>query len=136
LLLLRARSQVILTTVGAESVAGAAMENDLELVHRAIGSGIFGNIEWKDSARDLIRRNPEMNGLAPDVIRRLLHDFVQSGGRVDERPETRIEYQIEYSCWYRALMPISGFPRPLFVELVLSDDDDAEPFVTIVSAHF
>jgi hypothetical protein len=112
------------------------MGNDLDLVHRAIDSGIFGNIEWKDSARELIRRDPEMNGLAPDAIRRLLHGFVRSGGRLDERIEIRTEYQSEYSCWYRAIMPISGFPRPLFVELVLSDDDATEPFVTIVSAHF
>jgi hypothetical protein len=111
-------------------------EHDLELVHRAIRSGIFGNIEWKESARVRIQKDEEMVGLVPGAIRCLLHDFVRDGGQLDKRLETRAEYQCEYSCWYRARMPISGYPRPLFLELVLSDDDAEEPFVTIVSVHF
>jgi hypothetical protein len=36
---------------------------------------------------------------------------------------------------YRARLPIDGLEGDLFVEVILVDDDPAEPFVEIVSAH-
>ena len=64
----------------------------LELVHRAIAAGIFGQIQWEDRADELARRNPELHGVTPEGIRRLLHAFVCDGGRLDEKKEARSEW--------------------------------------------
>lgn len=112
-------------------------DHQLDLVHRAIAAGIFGNIEWKESAAQLVRNSPEMNGLMPDAIRARLRDFVVNGGQLDVRAETRPEYfDPDDPFWYRALIPIEDYPRPLFIEVRILDDDADEPFVKIVSAHF
>lgn len=112
-------------------------DHQLDLVHRAIAAGIFGNIEWKESAVLLVREDPEMNGLTSTKIRAILRDFVVKGGQLDVRLEKRPEYfDSDDPYWYRALIPVEDFPRPLFVEVKILDDDSAEPFVKIVSAHF
>lgn len=64
----------------------------IELVHRAIAAGIFGQIQGDDRADERARSNPELEGLTPEGIRRLLHDFVRGGGRLDERRETRQDW--------------------------------------------
>ena len=57
----------------------------IDLVHHAISAGLFGQIQWEDRADDRARSNPELQGLTPEGIRRLLHEFVCGGGRLDER---------------------------------------------------
>jgi hypothetical protein len=116
----------------------------IDLVHHAIAAGIFGQIQWDDRADERARTAPELQGLTPEGIRRLLHDFVCSGGRLDERREARPEwlqanadrpaYYREF--WYRAMVPIPDvFPKGLFVEVRLFDDDSTDPWVEIVNAH-
>ena len=61
----------------------------LDLVHHAIAAGIFGQIQWDERADERARSNPDLQGLTPEGIRRLLHDFVCGGGRLDERQEAR-----------------------------------------------
>ena len=113
------------------------VDPQLDLVHRAIRSGIFGNIEWKDTAEKRIRADPEMNGLTRDIIRDYLRRFVLDGGSLAVRQETRAEWlDADDPYWYRALIPIPDYPRPLFLEVKVLDDDSDEPFVSIVSAHF
>src|SRR5258708_31850819 len=64
----------------------------LDLVHRAIAAGVFGHIQWDDRADERARSNPELKGLTPEGVRRLLHDFVCGGGRLDERQELRFDW--------------------------------------------
>ena len=70
----------------------SALPDPLDLVHRAVAAGIFGQIVWDDLADERARNNPDLNGLTPEAIRRLLHDFVGAGGRLDTRTEARPEW--------------------------------------------
>jgi hypothetical protein len=116
----------------------------LELVHGAIAAGIFGQIQWDDRADERARSNPDLQGLTPEGIRRLLHDFVCGGERLDERREARPDWlqanadrPAHYrEFWYRAVVPIADlFPKGLFVEVRLFDDEPQDPWVEIVNAH-
>jgi hypothetical protein len=116
----------------------------IDLVHRAIASGLFGQIQWDDRADERARRDPELHGLTPEGIRRLLHAFVCGGGRLDERKESREEWfaanadRPDYyrDAWYRAIVPVPDlFPHGLFTEVRLFDDDPGDPWVEIVNAH-
>jgi len=64
----------------------------IDLVHLAIAAGIFGQIQWDDHADERARSNPDLLGLTPEGIRRLLHAFVCAGGRLDERREGRPDW--------------------------------------------
>jgi hypothetical protein len=116
----------------------------IDLVHHAIAVGIFGQIQWDDRADERARSNSDLQGLTPEGIRRLLHDFVCGGGRLDERPEARPDWleanadrpAYYRDCWYRAVVLVPGlFPKGLFVEVRLFDDDPQDPWVEIVNAH-
>lgn len=116
----------------------------IDLVHHAIAASIFGQIQWDDRANERARNNPALGGLTPEGIRRLLHEFVTGGGRLDERREARLDWlqanadrpAYYRDFWYRAVIPVGGlFPNGLFVEVRLFDDDPLEPWVEIVNAH-
>ena len=115
-----------------------------DLVHQAIAAGTFGQIQWNDSADERARSDPDLQGLTPEGIRLLLHDFVGGGGRLDERREGRPDwlqanadrpaYYREW--WYRGVVLVPDlFPKGLFVEVRLFDDDPQDPWVEIVNAH-
>lgn len=116
----------------------------IDLVHRAIAAGTFGQIQWDDRADERARSDPELKGLTPEGIRRLLHEFVCGGGRLDERPEGRPEW-LEANAdrpayyrdfWYRAIVPVDDlFVKGLFIEVRLFDDDREDPWVEIVNTH-
>jgi hypothetical protein len=85
-----------------------------------------------------------LQGFTPEFIRRLLHEFVNSGGRLDERQEARPDWlhanadrpAYYRNVWYRAIVQVPGlFPNGLFVEVRLFDDDTQDPWVEIVNAH-
>jgi hypothetical protein len=116
----------------------------IDLVHRAIAAGIFGQIQWNDRADERARSDPDLEGLTPEGIRRLLHDFVCSGGRLDERREVRADWleankdrpAYYRDTWYRAVVPVADlFRSGLFIEVRLFDDDPQDPWVEIVNAH-
>ena len=110
----------------------------LDLVHKAIKAGFWGNIQWKDSSARVMRENNQMAGLTTHGIRLALRDFVRAGNCLTVRNETRLEKLEEDPddpFWYRAVICVEGFPHELFVEVKLVDDDPTEPFVQIVSAH-
>lgn len=112
--------------------------DQLQLVNKAIASGILGHIQWKESAAHLVRCDPCLQGLTPEGIRTMLRQFVLDGNSLEVRHEQRLEYLEEHPdepFWYRAVLPVSGFPRGLFVEVRLIDDDPEMPWVEIVSAH-
>ena len=48
--------------------------------------------------------------------------------------EKRPEYD-DRRFYYRAIIPVVGLPRGLFVEIILDDDDAELPCVRIVNAH-
>jgi hypothetical protein len=115
-----------------------AASDRLDLVHKAIRPGIYGHIQWKDAAARLVRDDPGMHGLTPEGIRALLRQYVLDGHSLAVRRETRAEYledDPDDPFWYRAVLPVAGFPRGVFVEVKLIDDDEEEPWVEIVSAH-
>ena len=112
----------------------------LDLVHLAIRSGVLGHIRWKAAAEQLVREDPAMivARVTPAEIRKLLRQFVLAGNSLDVRSETRAEYLEESPddpYWYRAVVPFAGFPKGLFVEVKLADEDPVEPWIEIVSAH-
>lgn len=107
----------------------------LDLVHKAIAVGTYGNIQWKESAARLVRDDADMQGLAPGGIRVLLRNFVINSGRLTQRLERRTEYRMEHPYWFAAVIPVPQFSKGLFVELILIDADENDPFVEIVSAH-
>jgi hypothetical protein len=109
-----------------------------DLVHKAICAGIFGNIEWQSAAYQRVRRDPDMQGLTPEAIRHLLREHVKDGNALEIREETREEKRLEdpeNPYWYRAVIPVAAFSHGLFVEVILLDHDEEEPFVQIVNAH-
>jgi hypothetical protein len=112
----------------------------LDLVHKAICAGTLGHIEWKDAAARLVRDNPEMNGLSPEGVRALLREYVRlNRGILSLRNETRAEILTDDPddpFWYRVVFPVPDFPKELFVEVKLIDDDEHDPWVRIVSCHF
>jgi hypothetical protein len=61
---------------------------------------------------------------------------VLAGGPIEYRLETREEYQDRRECWFRVKVPIPGFPRSLFFELELTDDDPDYPSAIILNVHF
>src|SRR5438270_14017304 len=108
----------------------------LDLVLHAIATVVFGQMQWDDRADERARSNPDLRGLTPEGIRRLLHAFVRGGGKLDERQEVRTDwleanadhpaYYRDY--WYRAVVPVPDlFPGGLFIEVRLFDDDPQDP---------
>src|SRR5437762_3853588 len=91
-----------------------------DLVHQAIAAGIFGQIQWNDSADQRARSNPDLQGL-------IRPDWLQANA--DRPPYYR-------DWWYRAVVPVPDlFAKGLFVEVRLFDDDPQDPWVEIVNAH-
>ncbi|GEM_PF-3478998 len=113
--------------------------HQLDLVHLAIRSGVFGHIDWKDSAAQLLRDDVDLLGIVtPDDVRALLRQFVLDGNTLEVRDEIRNEYLEENPndlFWYRAIIPVQGVRGGLFIEVRLVDDDPKEPWIEIVSAH-
>ena len=108
----------------------------VDLVCKALTSGLSNCVEWvSDTVMLRVREDPGNQGLSPGDITKLLIAFVKQGGRVEERVETREEWKQRRDYWYRAVLPLEGFARGLFIELELRDDDLDVPMVTILNAH-
>src|SRR5262245_61190747 len=95
----------------------------LDVVHRAIAAGVFGQIQWDDRSDERARSNLDLLGLTPEAIRRLLHDFVRGGGKLDQRRETRPDWlqanadrpAYYRDFWFRAVIVVPDlFPNGLF----------------------
>lgn len=111
----------------------------LELVRRAIGlHQTTGCLEYaSDKLRNRIQSDPTLQALGtPEELKAILVRHVTAGGAVDCRRETREEYQDRREFWFRVLVPIEGYPCPLFFELEVTDDDRDYPSVGILNVHF
>ncbi len=108
---------------------------ELALVNQALTSGLSNCVEWlNDRTAIRIRNDKELQGLTPEGIKAELLAFIAGGGSIQQVAETRPEYS-HYDYYYKAIVPVSGFPRGLFVEMILSDDDPDVPRVSLVNAH-
>ncbi len=111
-------------------------DEELALVRKALTCGLSNCVEWinvKEAHR--VRSNPANQGLTPEGVKRRLLDFVRKNPDAVEqrREQRRDDYPRDF--WYRVKVPIEGFPRGLFVEIVLMDEDPDVPYVGLVSAH-
>src|SRR5947199_4516269 len=102
----------------------------LELVRRAIceAKTTTGCCEWEDRAVERLRHDRTLRGWKLKDIKWALIDFVLAGGEIEQVPETRVEYN-DRSYYYKAIIPVAGFPHGLFVEIVLVEDDPDLPGV-------
>jgi hypothetical protein len=89
-----------------------------------------GFVTAKDLALEWIAKN--LGGMTLRHVAKAMHDHVQTGGMIDQVPETRPEW----SAWpfhYDFRMQIAG--RAAYVETILQDDDPGDPTIHIVSIH-
>ncbi len=107
---------------------------ELELVRKAIASHTTGDCEWHERAAERALCDPELQGLTPDGIKKLLEDFVNQGGPIQQVSETRPQYS-DRRFYYKVILPLNRFKHGLFVEIILVDDDPKDPAVQIVNAH-
>src|SRR5437763_165914 len=94
----------------------------LDLIHKAIGSGYHGQIEWKAACLVRFLADPEMKRFTEKGIKRSLWDFVLRGGRLQARRETDQDWLREHPndpWWYFAIIPVDEFPHGLFVKVKL-----------------
>ena len=111
----------------------------IDLVRKAaIEARFHGYFEYESVAlQERIRNDPALQAVGtPADIRRIVVQFIVGGGLIEFRAETREEYRTRRDYWFRANVPIAGHPVPLFFELELIDDDENDPFVTILNVHF
>lgn len=105
--------------------------NTLSQFRRVLANWRYtGYVTAKDVAVDWIA--DELGGLTLKDIAKAMHDYVHSGGTIDQIPETRPEW----SAWpfhydFRLLV---GW-RDVYIETILQDDDPNDPTLHIVSIH-
>lgn len=106
----------------------------IRLVHQAMTSNISNCVEWiTDRKQKEVTANPDNQGLTANEIRKLAIEWVRRGGTIDERGETDFSRNRDY--WYRIIVEVDGFPRGLFVEIELTDEDEECPMVSLLNAH-
>lgn len=118
-------------------MAEPADADELALVVRAITLGLTtgGCCEWQDRAARRLRAHPPLEGLTPEGIKQLPCGFVAAQPTsVTQVREMRKEYG-DHRFYYKIVVPVAGIRQGLFVELVLIDDDEEYPVVSIVNAH-
>ena len=65
-------------------------------------------------------------------LAKLMHDHVQAGGVIDQKPEKRPEYtDRDFHYDFR----LAWVGRAIYVETILVDDDPKNPYIHIVSVH-
>jgi len=108
------------------------------LVCKAVRECLGGCFEWDERGAELTRRDPELEGLTPEFLRREVSRYIRSEGnsRIMQVLEQREGYREDYRFYYKVILQIDGFRHGVFVELRLTDSDDPDyPEVTIVRAH-
>jgi len=106
------------------------------LARSATGGYVTGYVEWCDDKAASIAREKlaDLSGLTPEAIRCMSINFVSDGGKISQHEETRPDH-LDYPFYYKIILKLEDFPRGVFVELRLVDDDRQNPVVHIVSAH-
>jgi hypothetical protein len=111
-----------------------------DLARKAICAGAFtGNVDFADNAYRQLQDDPDLKRFTPVGVKKLLRDFVcNQRGNVDTRNqgfEHWLEEDPNNPYWYRVVIPVSEFPKGLFVEIVIADYDPDDPWVLVVSVH-
>jgi hypothetical protein len=89
-----------------------------------------GYVTAKESARHWVAEN--LAGMNLKAVAKAMHDFMASGGIVDQVKENRPEWDI-WPFHYDFRLTIGG--RGIYIETILQDDDPNDPTVQIVSIH-
>jgi hypothetical protein len=107
------------------------------LVVKALCSGLSNCVEWDETKANIVRNNSDLEGIRPQFIRKELIRYVKANGGsvVEQRPETRDIWKLNYKYFYAVILPVAGFKHGLFVEMILTDDDLEFPAVTLVGSH-
>lgn len=112
--------------------------NAHRLVVQALTCTLSNCVEWvNEKTANRVRSDPANQGLTPGEIKRLLREFVRVTGPtcVEQEREEREGWRDRRDYWYRVIVPVTGFPQGLFVELELLDDDPDVPVVILLNAH-
>jgi hypothetical protein len=108
------------------------------LVRLAVKSTLSNCVEWVDD-RTMLRvgNDPSLQGLSPVEIKRLLRDYLRKDKTVaiHQEVEKREPWKDKRDWWYWVIISVAGFPRGVFVEMDLVDDDPECPVVHLVNAH-
>ena len=111
----------------------------MELVRKAIISGLVGCVDWDERVVARLESEFAKHRLDLDGIRRRLIDHVRNGGKIYQVTEKRKKMVGLRRDWYKVIVPYPGLlAKGLFVEIVLSDPDDPHhdlPEVLMVNAH-
>lgn len=109
---------------------------ELELVRKAIMSGLGGCVEWDIKVSDRVQASLDCDGLVLEGVRSELIRFVRKGGDVTQVKETREEWKDRRAYWYKVILPMPKlFAKGLFVEIELTDPDPELPEVGLLNAH-
>ena len=109
----------------------------VDLVKKAICSGTFGLITFRESASRRLRDNPDLQNYTQAGIRGILRKFVcMKNDAIDPRAEDpEINRDPENPYWYRVVIPVQEFAEGLFLKIKITDYDEDEPEVQIVNLH-
>jgi hypothetical protein len=107
------------------------------LVVKALRDGLGGCVEWHEKGANLVRGDPDLQGLTPEFLKKELihHVRINPDAVVVQVKEERDHWKDHYRFYYKVVLPLQGFPHGIFVEMRLTGDDDPDfPEVTIVRA--
>jgi hypothetical protein len=77
----------------------------------------------------------DLDGFTPEEVRIKTIDFVCNGGQVKQKAESDPQW-MHFRFKYEIILPPGpGFPRGIYVKVILIDDDPDDPAVQFVSAH-
>src|SRR5690242_12979442 len=96
---------------------GGPMSNqsDLDLVRKAIESGLGGCVEWDDRVVDRVSVELARYGLKVLEVRRELIEHVRNGGDVIQVKEVRTAWLEHREYWYKVIVPMPKlFKKGLF----------------------
>jgi hypothetical protein len=109
---------------------------ELELARKAVTLfDVTGCCKWDERAARRLLAQGIIGGLTPDGVMQLLVEFVQSGGNIVQVKEQRSEWRGFHEFYYKAIIPVDGLRKGLFVEFRLVDDDNDLPIVELCNCH-
>src|SRR6266852_4092874 len=108
---------------------------ELDLVVKAIKSGLDGCVEWDVKVVNRLRQQLAPFSLKLIDIRSDLIRHVRAGGEVVQHKEDREEWKDRRDFWYHVVVPTPLFRKGLFVKLELRNSDPELPEVNLVQAH-
>lgn len=106
------------------------------LVMKALTSGLSNCVAWVNQQQiRVFWADPDRKRVTPEMLIAELIEYVRGGGQVSQVVERRPEYN-HRRFYYKAILPLPGFPLGFFVEMELEEDTDPDvPAVWVVNAH-